>query len=352
MRRVPLFEIADQHSDVTNASEPIDDRWKHLLRLFRQRRSQEECDDATTRKEVSQLRSLARLACRKGFTPESVFRLPSLLADILLHPSAAIAKSAGNARLIAAQRFIRLCGTEIGIQDPDSFLDSLHAELPSQGGSQWHNDGTIVAGGKRRKRSQNPTLLPSHLNLIVSGGFPGSSYRHVRNRALLAAHCFTGLRPEEIVDLTTTQLLQVAGSRLTYAEIWRNGTPMRLPIVDDAMFHIRAHLASQSQEGFIFTRSQSDPKLLTVRAARNLVQEACFNVGLPAMTATELRSAFAFLLKGRDLSDHEVASVLGLKQVRTVDRLLARHKELAAQRRAHEILPTLGEMAADNGKFR
>lgn len=341
MRRVPLFEIPDRNSGTTNGREPIDDRWKCLLRLYRQRRYQEECDDDTMDKEISQLRSLARLAYRKDFTPETVFRHPRLLANVLLHPSAAIVKPTGRARLIAAQRFIRLCGAEFGIQDPDSFLDSLQAELPSQGDSQWHNDGTIVAGGKSRKRSQNPTLMPSHLNLIVNSGFPRSTYRHARNRALLAAHCFTGLRPEEIVQLTTTQLLQVAGSRLTYAEIWRNGTLLRLPIIEDAMFHIRAHLASQSQEGYIFTRGRNDPKPLTVRATRNIVKEACFNVGLPAMTATDLRSAFAFLLKGRALSDHEVASVLGLRQVRTVDRLSARHLELKAQRHVHEVLTNI-----------
>ena len=338
MRRVPLFEIADRNSDVTNVSAPTDNRWEYLLRLFLQRRSKEACDDDTARKEIAQLRSLARLAYRKDFTPETVFRHPSLLADVLLHPSAAIVKSTGHARLIAAQRFIKLCGAEISIQDPDSFLDSLHAELPNQGGAQWNNAGTIVAGGKSTKRSQNPTLLPSHLNLIVSGSFPGSSYRHIRNRALVAAYCFTGLRPEEIVSLTVRQLLQMRESRLTYAEIWRNGTPLRLPIIDDAAFHIRVHLASQSQDGYIFARSRSHPTPLTVRAARNIVQEACFRVGLPAMTSTELRSSFAFLLKGRNCSDHEVAWVLGLKQVRTVDRLLARHLELDAQRAVHEFL--------------
>ena len=168
----------------------------------------------------------------------------------------------------------------------------------------------------------------------------------------MAAHCFTGLRPLEIVDLTTTQFLHMRESRLTYVEVWRNRETLRLRIIDDAMFHIRTHLASQPQEGYVFTRGRSDPRPLTVRAARNIVQEACSRVGLPAMTATELRSAFAFLLKGRSFSDHGIASVLGLSQVRTLDRLLARHLELDAQRRVHKVLPTLGEMATTNGKFR
>jgi hypothetical protein len=45
----------------------------------------------------------------------------------------------------------------------------------------------------------------------------------------------------------------------------------------------------------------------------------------------------AHWLRGQGLSDHEVAQVLGLARVRSVDRLLQRHTALDAQRVVREI---------------
>jgi hypothetical protein len=49
-----------------------------------------------------------------------------------------------------------------------------------------------------------------------------------------------------------------------------------------------------------------------------------------------LRAACAHWLRSQGLSDHEVAPVLGLAQVRSVDRLLRHHAALDAQRRVKE----------------
>ena len=60
--------------------------------------------------------------------------------------------------------------------------------------------------------------------------------------------------------------------------------------------------------------------------------------GLPSVDAATLRSACAHWLRSQGLSDHEVAAVLGLARVRSVDRLLQRHTALDAQRTVREIL--------------
>jgi hypothetical protein len=51
-----------------------------------------------------------------------------------------------------------------------------------------------------------------------------------------------------------------------------------------------------------------------------------------------LRAACAHWLRSPGLSDHEVATVLGLARVRSVDRLLRHHAALDAQRAVREML--------------
>jgi hypothetical protein len=72
------------------------------------------------------------------------------------------------------------------------------------------------------------------------------------------------------------------------------------------------------------------------------VRPASRSAGFPLATATDLRAAFACWLRARGLSDHETAAVLGLLQVRSLDRLLARHRALDAQRRVREASPPRG----------
>ncbi len=349
----PLFQLAALDRRSVNTKSPVDAQSEDLLRLYRRRRPSEGCSGATVEKEVSQLKSLFREAQRRNFTPSTIFRNPGILSDILLHPSTWISASAGRTRLIAAHRFVALCGADVEVPDAHAFMSSLDALLPSKGNGSWHDAGTIVAGAKSRRRPRNPTLSPAELKLLVEKAFPGSNYRDIRNRSLLALHCFTGLHPREIVTLKTRQLFRDHEPTPMLVEVWRSGRPLRLRIINDAMFHLKTHLANQppvGPEGYVFPRGRCDPKPLTSRAVRDTVREACSRVGVPAMTAAELRSAFAYYLRASGLSDHEVASVLGVRKVRTVDRLLARHLEHDAQRRVHEILPTVTMDGAPNCK--
>src|SRR5204862_391926 len=77
----------------------------------------------TVAREVSQLRSLARQAPPTGGSRlQELFADPGVLARTLLHPAAPIAASTGRARLVAAQRFVRACGSEVGVRDGDEFV--------------------------------------------------------------------------------------------------------------------------------------------------------------------------------------------------------------------------------------
>jgi hypothetical protein len=71
---------------------------------------------------------------------------------------------------------------------------------------------------------------------------------------------------------------------------------------------------------------------------RSIVQRACARAGFPTASAADLRAAVAYWLRLRGLSDHETAAVLGLRRVKTLDRLLTRHEVLDAQRRVRELV--------------
>ena len=69
-----------------------------------------------------------------------------------------------------------------------------------------------------------------------------------------------------------------------------------------------------------------------------MLRAACLRAGLPPVEAAALRAACARWLRAQGLSDHEVAAVLGLARVRSVDRLLRHHAALDAQRAVNETL--------------
>src|SRR5205823_1708536 len=77
--------------------------------------------------------------------------------------------------------------------------DSL---LPTRSSTVRYAVGMFVAGTTGRRRRRGPSLDAADLHRIVEaaavGAHPGFADR---DRALVALHCFSGLRAEEIVRL-------------------------------------------------------------------------------------------------------------------------------------------------------
>ena len=323
---------------------PLDADSERLLHLYRRLRFKEDSKERTVEQEVSHIRSVCREGLRRGFTPTTIFRNISLLADILIHPSTDISQTTGHKRLVACHNFVRLCGAEVGVTDYDAFLAALDAHLPSRDDGSLRGTGTVVAGAKGRRRPRNPTLSPTDLRRLVEEAFLGDSPQDIRNRAIVAFHCHSGLLPGEIAGLKIGQILRGDGRNPTVVEVERGGVPQRPWIADDAIHHLDLHLAYQAPtepEGYVFIRNGCSLRPLTTKAVRNIVREACVRVGLPPVTIADLRSTFAYYLRSRGSSDHEVASALGVRKVRTIDRRLEGHLQLTAQRRVHEVLPDI-----------
>jgi len=347
MHQLPLFRVHSSAEGARRTCGPLDAASEHLLRIYRAERGAALAHPRSVAREVSQLRSITR----ESHGARTPVPLAILFADLervaraLREPARPIAQSTGLARLLAAQRFIRIIGPRLG-RDPAADLDALDRSLPARRQTGWHAAGTVVAGAKGRRRRRAPTLDTVDLHRLIeaAGGATGAA-RAARDRALVALHCFSGLRPEEIacVRWEDLGLTNADGEyrRLTAAVV-RGGRPLQLPIPGPAAGELRA-LAGVAGDGVdplagpVFV-ARASGRSLGYRAARDVLRAACRRSGIPPVETADLRAAFAHWLLAQGLSDHEVAAVLGVARVRSVDRLLRRHRALDAQRRVREML--------------
>ena len=345
MRQLPLFASVPPASAVRG---PLDAESERLLQVFEAERKNQGASLRSVLREISQLRSIAR-ECGSPTRPlplTATFADVTLVARALLEPRVSISRSTGSTRLVAAQRFVRIVGPELGrIAEVDlATLDSL---LPARSTSTWNAVGTLVGGEHGRRRRVGPTLDAVDLHRILDAA-AGDQHgeRAARNRALVALHCFSGLRPEEIVTQQWEDLeerLTGAGYYGLTASVERGGHRLRLPLLgptEGAFAALQGAfvVAGKALSGHVFRTGRWSDRRLSYRAARDVVAAACRRAGFPSVASVELRAGCAHWLRTRGLSEHEVAAVLGLVRVRSVDRLLARHAALDAQRRVREHL--------------
>jgi integrase len=346
MRQLSFLEDGRRPVRATAARGPLDPQSEALLGAFRARRLAEGVHPRSVAREVSQLRAMAR----EGGASNEPGPLPTLMADVgllarvLRQPRTTVARSTGRARLLAVQRCIRLMSPQLG-RDPVADLAALDALLPARRSIGWHAAGTLVAGIPGRRRRPGPTLDGAHLRAIVEAAGTLSGERAARDRALLALHCFSGLRAEEILglrweDLTTE--LAADGYYGLAAAVERSGRHLRLPLPGPAAEAVEALAEAiygrvESLSGPLIRAHRGSARALGYRAARGVLRDACRKAGLPPVESVQLRAACAHWLRSQGLSDHEVATVMGLARVRSVDRLLRRHAALDAHRSVREL---------------
>lgn len=325
----------------------LDPASEHLLRDFSSVRIAQGASRRAVLREVSQVRSLAR-ECGASERPVALATLCHDISSIargLREPRTAISRSTGRARLLAVQRFVTIIGPGLGC-NPTADLATLDMFLPARPDSPWHSAGTAVAGLSERTRHRGPTLDASDLRRLVDAASrPEDGQRGVRDRALVALMCFSGLRAEEVVRLRwedlETRLIPVGYFGLT-ARVARGERWLRLPVPEPAREALEAllsdvHRVVGTASGPVFSSIRRPALPLGYRAARNVLLRCCRRSELPPVESSDLRAACAYWLRAQGLSDHEVAAVLGIARVRTVDRLLRRHAALDAQRRVREI---------------
>jgi integrase len=330
-----------------SAPTPFDEASEELLGRYRALRFEAGANARSVTREVSQLRAVAR----EAGPPGSPLPLLALLKDLrtvaraLTEPRAAIARSTGQARLVAVQRLITVIGPTLG-RDAESDLRRLDALLPARPRAGWHEAGTLVAGGVTRQRWRGPSLSGHDLHRIVDAAASDEDDCFaMRDRALVALHCFSGLRPEEIVRLRWCDVtIDRDGDAVRVAVIvMRRGSLITMPIIgtaETALDTLAHHTASLNRipTAYVFRGRTSGGDHLSYRMSRMIVARACRAAGYPPLEASDLRAAYAHWLGTRGLSDHEVAAMLGVARVRTVDALRTPHLALDAQRAVRERL--------------
>jgi len=327
----------------------LDPESEYLLEGFARWRRAAGAQANTVEREVCQLRSLARAAGSPGSPVPlaALARDPAPAALALREPPAPLARSTNRARLAALQRFLAFTHGDAAAQ----VIDSLRALLPAERGVTWQRQGVAVAGTLERLRPQGATLSPADLAAIVECAGRvrerGTERTRARDTALVALHCYSGLRPDEAVRLRWEQLsseLTDGGRYGLTAAVQRRGRGLRLPLPDAAAEPLLrlAELGGNAigqLTGVAFGTGRERRRPMSRRAARDTVRAACTAAGFPRAEAVDLRAAFAYWLRAAlGMQDAEVAQVLGAAQVRTVDRLLDRQKKLNAQRAAAEVL--------------
>jgi integrase len=320
---------------------------EQLLARFRDSRLAEGAHAQSVRREVSQLRAVMREASSRGqrVTLRALLADLDLIARVLCEPAAPISRSTGRARLLAVQRFVRVMGRTVG-RSPARDIEALDACLPARRASGWHMTGMLVGGSPGRTRRRGPTLEAADLRRIVDAAGHRDGVFPIRDQALVALHCFSGLRPEEIARLRWGDLATELAANGRYgltATVGRAGRRVTLllpgPAADPLQDMARAVGGTvESLNGPVFCAREVPSRPLSYRAIRDVLQDAFHRTGLPHIDAAGLRAACAYWLRTQGLSDHEIAAVLGLARVRSIDRLLRNHAALDAQRTVREHL--------------
>ncbi len=345
---MPQLSLFDGQTQGPPRRQPLDAKSERLLQEYGLKRANQGASQRSVLREISQLRSIAR-ACGSPDVPpalDKAFNDVNSIARVLREPEMKISRATGRARLVAAQRFYRVMGPVIG-READADLVALDALLPARRSTGWHSVGTMIAGERGRRRTQGPTLDPADLRRIVDAVGAGTGdVREVRDRALVAIQCYSGLRIEEVIRLRwndlNTHLTDIGYFGLT-ASVEREGHHLRLPLpgpIGEMLDALRVRAVDHGMHtvGPVFHTRGRPNRPLSYRAARKVLVQACHRAGLPPVSSAELRAACAYWLHTQGLSDHEVATVLGLARVRSVDRLLSRHLAVDAQRRVREQL--------------
>ena len=204
-------------------------------------------------------------------------------------------------------------------------IDDLDEALPRRAGAEWYQSGVVLAGERKRRRPQSPTVEPDDLRRIVDAAAAG-------RRLLVAVQCFSGLDAREIRLLRWSDLRWESEAESWSVAVDRRGKRIQLAIFGPAAsLLIRQRFEISAESEYVFANSRGEP--LTERQARRIVLNACTTAGFPHAARSTLLSAAAAFLSGAGLRDHDLAIVLGITDMRTINRLLKPHLTLAAQRR-------------------
>ena len=315
--------------NVSARSRRLDDASEALLARYGAQYAGERSAGAV-RGEISQLRTVTR----EGQLGEGLLGLDQVLSSrpclvrVLTHPAIRPSATTASRRLAAIQRGIALL---FGPEEGNLRIAELQASLPQSDLIDWYQSGVAIAGDTKRRRHTRPTISPQELLGIVQSV---PSLRHpLRDRTIVAVHCFSGLTVEEIRTLAWKALQWEQQLETWSAVVERHGERTRLPIFGPAgSLLAQLRLQASPEPGTVFANARGES--LTAVQLRRIVVSATSAAGFHNATRSELHAATSALLHQAGFTEHEISIALGTRTVATIDRRLARHLALEAQRAA------------------
>jgi integrase len=305
---------------------PLSDVSGHELEAFRTWRSHSGLAASTLAAEVSQLRSLARNAEQvSGLTLGDLRQHPGEAAQLIEAASASLGRSTILTRIRAFQRFLMMgASPNLGRQKVEEF----RAAFPQGRSRGWFDSGMSQPGRKSRRRMPGPTPGADAVEAILDAG---AAMCRV-DGAKAALTCFSGLEVLEILRLRWRDLTwHEEGSPYWQTKVRRHGHLTSVFIVGPgASALLQVCLASGlDKDAYVLRGRGGGP--LSERAFRDSLKSICSAAGWPKATRVQLLSAFAVWLRKHGTDDHSIRLLLGRRHAATVDRLLLKHDQLAAQ---------------------
>ena len=286
--QLPLLEVSVSPAS-HQAVVPMDAASLEILENYRRERLKQEATPNTVKRELAMLRTLARQVSPNGREASviALLRAPMQVAAVLVEPPDDVAQGTVRARLVAFQRFVTIIGPLFG-RNPRVDLDALDGQLPRARASGWHTAGVRVGGSKARRQPTGPVLGSADLDRIVKAA--SLTARPARDALLVTLHCFSGLRPEEIVGLTWEQLihdeLRPDGRFGLVVSVRRGSRDVRLLLPDVVRDALDAHASATEPLARplcrpVFIASQRTGRPLGYRAARKILRWRLPRRGVP-----------------------------------------------------------------------
>ena len=238
---------------------------------------------------------------------------------------------------------LRLIGFTVPDTDEGARLrDRIAAGLiPRPNRSRTWNLLPGRVGGSNSVQRRRPALSLHDLRRIVKAATLASPSSAValRDQALAALLCFSGVTPYEIptLRLDRIQWLETSPAHPWCAVllgIQRRGSFVNIPVAQEAGRYLKTFIDSgRVSSGHLFTstRRRGDCPL-SYAMVRRVMRLATENAGIGACDDLTLKRAYATHLKEEaGLTDYQIRDAFGLNTTSAVDRRLAPHRRKSAQ---------------------
>jgi integrase/recombinase XerD len=190
------------------------------------------------------------------------------------------------------------------------------------------NLAPLVVGARQVAQSTPPRFLRTHEVQRLFDSLEFSSFKNIRNYALIHLAYGLGLRPDEISRITLDDI-SFAQSELTLTAR-KNDRPAKLPLPENTMKAIAAYIIGarpKSSHRRLFFNLVAPYRPISATSVGQHITECMRKAGLPG-TAYWLRHTYAQNLLEADASIYEIKEMMGHNTINSSEKYLHIHIKL------------------------